>query len=297
MASGSPQDAATVTEQLKADPTFQQLLQKTLALAQKANAGDPAAFQAAQTAEAETRSYLDHSGIVPNDWEWDFKQGTLVKKGWGDRNPLLRGALLVGGAVAAPAAFGAAGSAAGPSAAATAPAASSGVGIGETGATVGLGGAGASSSILGRAGSIAGRVAPVLGGAAESMAKNQQANNTQTLANDYYKLNAPAKKMGNAVQASVLKNAQPVKAQWGGPGSGLRGESVHYDNAPSPALLDPEAHALGQDTLHTTLANQLSGADQPPDPSAASAGAKGLGGASLFASLLAALRAKSQGTA
>lgn len=167
-----------------------------------------------------------------------------------------------------------------------------GVTGGSGAAVAGGAAASASPSILSRAAGIGGKVAPVLGQAAKGMADSQQANNQQSLANANYNLNAPAKRLSTGIQASIAKNAKPVQAQWGGPGSGLRGESVHFNNAPGPDLIDDSARKLAQGTLEDQLAAQMTGSERPQDPGKTSGAAGALGGASLFASILAALRAK-----
>lgn len=106
MASATPEIAQAAQVRLLADPEFQRLKQRAQSLASSVNGSNPNSFNDYQAAQSAADQYLQSHGLLPNDWEYDYKQDQLVKKSWGDRNPLLRAGLLMGGAVAAPAAYG-----------------------------------------------------------------------------------------------------------------------------------------------------------------------------------------------
>lgn len=171
-----------------------------------------------------------------------------------------------------------------------------GVGAGGGGTVAAVGGAGATSAgflnKLRGAGDVAANLSPVLSNAAQSSAENQQLNNSQALANSYYRTQAPRARLATAARSSVMSNAQPVHANWGGPGSGLRGETVHYDNALGPQYLNADARHVADTELSNTMQQSLraQNGEDLPDPGATSTMDKILGGASMATSLLGAFR-------
>lgn len=132
------------------------------------------------------------------------------------------------------------------------------------------GAAGAGSSILGTVDKYAGKVAPILGNMAKAGAE-ANANRDRILpsmesaqlARDKFALEAPGTRMGQSLKASILKNVQPSHVDWGGPGSGLRGQVPTFTGGFTGALanLDPETRQLADTVLHKDLQDQLAGGD------------------------------------
>jgi hypothetical protein len=70
-------------------------------------------------------------------------------------------------------------------------------------------------------------------------------------------LEAPGVRLDTSMRASHIKNAQPVTAKWGGPGSGLRGETVKFSGGyANPNYVDPRARQLADDVLLQELEQQ-----------------------------------------
>ena len=221
--------------------------------------------------------------------------------------PLMVGAATVG--LAAPAIAGALGG----SAAAGAAAPEIGItstaiptaGMVAPGVTGALAGGGSAAGLAGTAGTIlkgAQALQPVLGGMADAGAKANQLRDSQipamsnaALARDKFNLEQPSTLMSQSVKASLLKNAAPVSAQWAGPGSGLRGQTVNFTGGVSDAL-----KALPGDTsgmAQTILDRNKTAAAAPPtaDPYLSqygkeSAKDKIVGGVSLGSSILSGLK-------
>lgn len=130
------------------------------------------------------------------------------------------------------------------------------------------------SSILGKVGGIAsqmtGKVAPILGNMAKSGADANARRDqilpqmeSAQLARDKFALDAPGTRLKQSVQGSILKSASPTKVNWGGPGSGLRGEVPTFTGGFSGALanIDPQTRALAEQVMHQDLQDQLAGKD------------------------------------
>jgi hypothetical protein len=138
------------------------------------------------------------------------------------------------------------------------------------GVGLGAGAASAVPSILDKAKGIAGKVAPILGNMADAGAKaNAQRDailpsmeNSQ-LARDKYALDAPGTRLSQSVRASGIKNASPTQVNWGGPGSGLRGQVPTFTGGFSGELanMDPQTKALAEETMRKDLQDQLAGKD------------------------------------
>lgn len=133
----------------------------------------------------------------------------------------------------------------------------------------GAGAAGAGGSLLGKVAGVAQNAAPILGG----MAKSNQAANQQQTDNDFraaqlrlaqeqqqfsegqQQLHNPAIMQGDIARANAMA-AGPVQAHWGGPGSGLRGETVQFTggaNAPQ----SPETKAAMQQLIQQKIQQLL----------------------------------------
>jgi hypothetical protein len=123
---------------------------------------------------------------------------------------------------------------------------------------------------VGKAGSILDKAEPILGNMAKSGAEANRSRDVlmpsaenSKLARDKFALEAPGARMGQSLKASILAHGRPTSVEWGGPGSGLRGEIPHFSGGVSGAWadLDPRARQLGDSILTSNLQNQLAGKD------------------------------------
>lgn len=131
---------------------------------------------------------------------------------------------------------------------------------------------------------VANRISPILGGAADARAKGisgevddqiarDQINQGMTRTNQagmqnqfeddlaarQFQLAAPRRRLGNSAAASMAA-AGPVKANWGGPGSGASGQALKFTGGANAAR-DPRMAALASDMMDKELQAQLSGQD------------------------------------
>lgn len=137
-------------------------------------------------------------------------------------------------------------------------------------------GGGGLSRFLNRDNVLAG--ANILGGAltaAQQNAREKELNQIRRdalqLDRDKYALGAPETRLDTSMHASRILNHEPVKAHWGGPGSGLRGETVRFTGgSANPNLIDPRTRDLSDDVLNQQLQDQLEHDDaiNPNDPDA-----------------------------
>lgn len=177
--------------------------------------------------------------------------------------------------------------------------------VGKGALAVGTGGASLAAPGVG-AGSMIGDVADVLGGASKAGAANnvQQDRNTLErenirLGRDRFAAAVPGTRMDNSIKAALAKNATPASVQWGGPGSGLKGQIPQFSGGIKsiyPALKDPSTSGLMDQVLHDELMAQQQGGvsgggkdTAMPAINQSSAMDKVLGGGSLAASILAAI--------
>lgn len=81
------------------------------------------------------------------------------------------------------------------------------------------------------------------------------------LARDKFALAAPGERMSQSVKASILGNLKPTSINWGGPGSGLKGETPTYSGGFSEALqnMDPDTRALLSRIIQDNLKSQTTG--------------------------------------
>lgn len=260
-------------------------------------------------------------------------EGSMEVDPAGNFNPIghkLRNGLIAGGiagaAIAAPFAIGALTGAAGAGGAGAAGAAGSVAGYGGVAVpTMGVAGgsmagaagaAGAAGSAAATGGSILSRVgsskfltgaADVLGGAARSASQNNAINDANAvnlynsqesnqLARDRFALDAPGTRMGQSAKASILSRVKPTTINWGGPGSGVRGQTPTTSGGFRDALqnMDPAVGQLADEVMQQNLANQRANRDgvtvTPPQIGRSSAGDRLLGGAALGTSILGLLR-------
>lgn len=133
---------------------------------------------------------------------------------------------------------------------------------------------------------VAGAVSPLLGGASKGANDSLQNQTNNTLNYADHNLRAPRTRLGTGARAA-LGSAGPVSLNWGGPGSGLRGEKVSMSGGYKDALADPRMKQLSDSVMMQTMRDQLAGPLQMPT---AGKGGKALGAASLISSLLGGVR-------
>ena len=152
-------------------------------------------------------------------------------------------------------------------------------------------------SAIGKWGS---RLAPILGAAASRRAQSQQAQEAANIARDRQALaayetglEAPSKRLATSVGASRIARGQPVTAQWGGPGAGLRGGVTRFTGGYNdPNLVAPETRALGEDIVHQQFLEGMGDQGGPPAPMPPTGGGfwdTALGAGSTITSLMGAL--------
>lgn len=291
-----PQGEALLTRTMMADPGFKAIME------------DPRYSNPRHRAHA-LAQYAHQKSLAPADYDVNPNGSANYNEptNWAQVAALLAipatlgtvAALAGGGAVAA---GGGVGGGIGESAATTG-LAGSGFGAAPIGATtVGTAGAGggmaaAAPSILGNT---ARNLAPILGNAAGNQANRNAQQEYSQLSRDSLNLQRsrdeqalPGKRLNTSVNASKVKNASPVKANWGGPGSGLRGQKVEFSGGyANPNLIDPRTRSMADDIIMQQLTQQL-GREEPPEISGrpqSSFWEKFLGGASMGAGVLGGLR-------
>lgn len=147
----------------------------------------------------------------------------------------------------------------------------------------------------------------VFGGAAKSGAQaNQNRDVLQTnlqntqVSRDRLALDAPGIRMKNSIKAALSKNAVPSSVQWGGPGSGLRGEIPKFSGGRQSiygAAKDPAVQSLMEQVLQDELMSQQQGGPSGGgrdsaitfEPGQTSALDKVIGGGAFGSSILAAI--------
>jgi hypothetical protein len=104
---------------------------------------------------------------------------------------------------------------------------------------------------------------------------NEQFGASHALKSKQFELDAPAQRLTTGVRGSMVANQSPVKADWGGPGSGLSGGKVNFTGGhANPNLINADARALGNDVTHQALLSQLKHDDKVPyNPTAYTPGA------------------------
>lgn len=160
----------------------------------------------------------------------------------------------------------------------------------------------AGPSMLSKAAGLAGKLAPVLGGLSKGRNESRQANDTNSMARDRIALDSynsglksPSTRLNTSLAASRVANRQPVTAEWGGPGAGLRGQTVKFNGgSANPNLISPDTKALAEDTMHQEMLQGMGGKGGPPtlsQPQDSSTLDNIIGGASTASSILGALTA------
>lgn len=178
-------------------------------------------------------------------------------------------------------------------------------------------------SILGRigkgalgiaTGGVSSALGDVLGGASKS---GQAQNNNQDtiklalqnaqLNRDKYALAAPGVRMNTSIRAAMAKRGTPSSVQWGGPGSGLRGEIPQFSGGRKSVyagLQEPDTQGLLDRVIHEQLMGQVAGgpsggnadAAMPTNIGQSSTFDKILGGGAFGSSILGAiLKARGNG--
>lgn len=153
-----------------------------------------------------------------------------------------------------------------------------GVASGMSGAAAGGSGMGGIGGFLSKVGGwlnraspildAANKIAPVLGKAAEGRAEGRMTEEQFNIYRD--RLNqdaardnaqAPRRRMGDMTRANAMA-AGPVSASWGGPGSGLKGQTVKFTGGFNER--DPRMKQLADLVMDQQINNQLTGADHTP---------------------------------
>lgn len=118
-------------------------------------------------------------------------------------------------------------------------------------------------------GPAAGALADVFGGAAGK--SNEESDKTDTLklglqdrrlAAKKFATDAPGVRHATAERAALANAATPASVQWGGPGSGLRGEVPQFSGGIKSiyaANQNPEMRQLSDRVLHDQLVSQMGG--------------------------------------
>lgn len=151
-------------------------------------------------------------------------------------------------------------------------------------------------------------VAPILGGMSKAGVDANAARDRNAILKEQMRLNrdrfatdAPDRRLSTSTRASILSNFKPTSVEWGGPGSGERGEVPKISGGLSDSIanLDPQTKALVQQILKDELAQQMRGGetgggqdravDLGSDFGKSSTGDKIVGGASTAANLLGAV--------
>ena len=166
---------------------------------------------------------------------------------------------------------------------------------------------GTGAGLASTAGKWAGPVLSAVSGAAKNKqtadALNDQSAldfDQQSLNEDQFELNRsrvqegePRRRMRDAIRASVLKNAQPVRSTWAGPGSGRYG--VRFQNALGPELLDGQTREMAASWLDSLQQEQQAGSSRYDfgdrqrvrrDPYRSTGADKALGAANIAAAVL-----------
>lgn len=171
---------------------------------------------------------------------------------------------------------------------------------GPAAATVFTGGA-AAPTLMGTIARIAGSAAPVLAGMAQGQASKNAQGDAMNLSRDQINQNKfridqelPGRRMDDSLRASLIKNRQPVKMNWAGPGSGLRpGGGFKIEGGMSnPDLIDPRTQQTADDVIYQRLQEQLGrqGAPGATPGHKEGFGEKLLGGAATATGLMGAFR-------
>lgn len=245
---------------------------------------------------------------LPENWE--YKDGRIIdhsNRGSHILGGIALGTLGVSGGhlLASQGAFGGGAGAASHSAAATpgyggAVEASPGIMGAPAAATPALAGQGGNVGIIGSIINYAKKgkevydgVSDVFGGMSDSREADRRFQDTSEL--DRYKLEqaAPQRNMNDATRAASILNRTPVKAEWGGPGSGLAGQTVHFGGGIDHEAManNPEMKALMNNIIHEAMVKQLSGNQGMPAPTSGheSTMDKVIGGIATGSSILGAL--------
>lgn len=177
--------------------------------------------------------------------------------------------------------------------------------VGKGALAFGTGGASLAAPGVG-ASSMVGDVADVLGGASKAGAQNNILQDRNTLDRESIRLGrdrfataAPEQRMSNSIRAALAKNATPSSVQWGGPGSGLKGQLPQFSGGIKSiygGLQEPDTKNLMDTVLHDQLMAQqqggISGGGKDtamPNINQSSVLDKIIGGGSLATSILAAI--------
>lgn len=150
---------------------------------------------------------------------------------------------------------------------------------------------GGGTSALSRVAGVGKKLSDVLGGASKSQADSRHTAAQDQLDWERLNLAAPGSKLSTMLAAALTKNFTPRTLNWGGPGSGLKGETPSYSGGSNAAM----RLSLQDPMVQKLLADVEAGKAGIPNPTAAgqpgheSRWDKILGGAAFGTSILGAL--------
>ena len=285
-------DPAPINQRIASDPEYQQIIRDMQIQPQTREQ-----LAARESAYSRLQNYVKQLGLPPG-YAANLKEGgrgEIVEKegdfpGWSKYAMAgISGLAAAGPIIDAISGIGA--GVGGATAASSAPAAA-GTGAATTGAGAGMFGIPGLTT-----GNILKAAPSILGGMANRSQQSnqnrdflQQQRDRNALERYQIGIKAPGLRLGQSRRAAILKNYTPTSVKWGGPGSGLRGETVHFSNAlTNPNLFKGDVSAQAQDLIHQNMLNQLKhGADLPAlsEPGRESLGQKILGGAAMGTSIL-----------
>lgn len=156
--------------------------------------------------------------------------------------------------------------------------------------------------------SIMGGLSSIFGGASKGAREDRILQDQGNLQRDQLNQNRfrineglPGDRLSTSVRASRVRNAEPVQFQWGGPGSGARGELPQFTGGhANPNAIDPRTRTQADDVLNQMIQAQMGRTEAPQisQPGRDSRGGSILGGLALGSSILGgvdALRGRGRG--
>lgn len=149
--------------------------------------------------------------------------------------------------------------------------------------------------------SILGGLSSIFGGASKGAREDRILQDQGNLQRDQLNQNRfrineslPGDRLSTSVRASRVRNAEPVQFQWGGPGSGLRGELPQFTGGhANPNAIDPRTRTQADDVLDQMIRAQMGRTEAPQvsQPGRDSRGGRILGGLALGSSILGGINA------
>lgn len=167
-----------------------------------------------------------------------------------------------------------------------------------TGGTSALGMLGLGSKAVQGIGAGASALSSVLGGAAKGSQDQNNLDRNAQMAAEQTKLQAPGIRANTALKAALAKNFTPQTVQWGGPGSGLRGEMPTFSGGLSASMQESQRDPMLQQMLQDAMAGKAPVSIDAAAANKTSGLDKALGSGSLISGILGAImKARQQPTA